>query len=57
MFLKLMLNILKIYINLHSDLPFLPFLRLERTKNNEYFLCNLYQKKNYVIHIGNSKQA
>ena len=40
---------------MHSDLPFLP----ERTKINKCnkLVCNLYDKKNYAIHIRNLKQA
>ena len=41
--------------DLHSDLPFLP----ERMKVNKcsQFVCNLYSKNNYVIHIRSLKQA
>ena len=41
--------------DLHSDLPFLP----ERMKINKYskLLCNLYNKKNYVVHISTLKQV
>ena len=41
--------------DLHSDLPFLP----ERMKIDKYnkLLCNLYDKKNYVVHIRSLKQA
>ena len=41
--------------NLHSDLPFLP----ERmvVNNTEKLVCNLYDKKNYVVHINVLKQA
>ena len=41
--------------NLHSDLPFLP----ERMKINKCnkFVCNLYDKNNYVVHIRSLKQA
>ena len=40
---------------LHSDLPFLP----ERMKINKCskLVCNVYNKKNYVIHIRALKQA
>ena len=40
---------------MHSDLPFLP----ERIKINKCskFVCNLYDKKNYVVHIRLLKQA
>ena len=39
----------------HSDLPFLP----ERMKVNKCnkFVCNLYDKKSYVVHIRSLKQA
>ena len=41
--------------NLHSDLPFLP----ERTKikKRNKLVCNLYDKKNYDVHIRALKQA
>ena len=41
--------------DLHSDLPFLP----ERIKINKCckLVCNLYDKKNYVVYIRNLKQA
>ena len=41
--------------NLHSDLPFLP----ERMviNNSKKLLCNLNDKKNYVVHINVLKQA
>ena len=40
---------------LHEDLPFLP----ERMKIGKYkkLVCNLYDKKNYVVHIRSLKQA
>ena len=39
----------------HYDLPFLP----EKMKINkiENLVCNLYDKKNYVVHIRSLKQA
>ena len=39
--------------NLHSDLPFLP----ERTKIDKYekLVCNLHNKKKYVVHIRSLK--
>ena len=39
----------------HSDLPFLP----ERIKIDECMklVCNLYDKKSYVVHIRSLKQA
>ena len=41
--------------DLHSDLPFLP----KRMKIDKYkkLVCNLHNKKNYVIHINSLKQA
>ena len=47
-FLKYMLNILDLN-NLHSDLPFLS----ERMKLKKYnkLVCNLYDKKEYVVHV------
>ena len=41
--------------DLHSDLPFLP----ERMKINKCkkLVCNLYDKKKYVVHINSLKQA
>ena len=41
--------------NLHSDLPFLP----ERMviNNTKKLVCNLNDKKNYIVHINVSKQA
>ena len=41
--------------NLHSDLPFLP----ERIviNNTKKLVCNLHDKKNYVVHINVLKQA
>ena len=41
--------------DLHRDLPFLP----ERIKSNKCkkLVCNLYNKKNYAVHIRALKQA
>ena len=41
--------------DLHSDLPFL----LERMKIDKWkkLVCNLYDKKNYVVHIRSLKQV
>ena len=41
--------------DLHSDLPFLP----ERMEINKWkkLVCNLYDKKKYVVHINSLKQA
>ena len=41
--------------NLHSDLPFLPE-RMKVSKCNK-LICNLYDKKSYVVHIRSLKQA
>ena len=41
--------------DLHSDLPFLPE-RMKIDKCNK-LACNLYDKKNYVVHIRSLKQA
>ena len=41
--------------NLHSDLPFLPE-RMKIDKCNK-LVCNLYDKKSYVVHIRSLKQA
>ena len=41
--------------DLHSDLPFLPE-RMKIDKCNK-LLCNLYDKKNYVVHIRSLRQA
>ena len=40
---------------LHSDLPFLPE-RME-INNSKKLVCNLYNKKKYVVHINSLKQA
>ena len=45
----------KILHNLHSDLPFLPE-RMKIDKCNR-LVCNLYDKKSYVVHIRSLKQA
>ena len=41
--------------DLHSDLPFLP----ERMKIDKWskLVCNLYDKKDYVVHIRSLKQV
>ena len=39
----------------HSDLPFLPArMKINKAKK---LVCNLYDKSNYVIHIGSFKPA
>ena len=41
--------------NLHSDLPFLPDrIEINKCKN---LVCNLYNKKKYVVHVNSLKQA
>ena len=54
-FLKQMLNIKKKLHDSHSDLPFLP----KRMKINKCkkLICNLHNKKKYVVHIKSLKQA
>ena len=41
--------------NLHSDLPFLPD-RLKTEKCNK-LVCNVHDKKNYVVHVRALKQT
>ena len=41
--------------NLHSDLPFLP--RRMKIDKCEKLVCNLLNKKKYVVHIKSLKQA
>ena len=41
--------------DLHNDLPFLPK-RVKIDKCNK-LVCNLYDKKNYVVHIRSLKKA
>ena len=45
----------KTFHDLHSDLPFLPE-RMEINKCKK-LVCNLYDKKEYVVHINSLKQA
>ena len=45
----------KTLYNLHSDLPFLPE-RMKIRKCNK-LACNLYDKKNYIVHIRALKRA
>ena len=54
-FLELHAEYLKKIFNLHKDLPFLP----KREKNNkcEKLVCNIEDKKIYIIHIRALKQA
>ena len=46
---------LHLHSDLHSDLPFLPE-RMEINKCKK-LVCNLYNKKKYVVHINSLKQA
>ena len=40
---------------MHEDLPFLPEkMKIGKCKK---IVCNLYEKKNYVVHISSLKQA
>ena len=49
-------KILNIPLNdLHSDIPFLP--EGMKIKNYNKLVCNLYDKKNYVVQIRALKQA
>ena len=41
--------------DLHSDLPFLP--RRMKIDECEKLVCNLHNKKKYVVHIKSLKQA
>ena len=41
--------------NLHSDLPFLP--KRMKTDKCKKFVCNLHDRKKYVVHIKSLKQA
>ena len=54
-FLKVDFEYSKELHDLHSDLPFLP----EKMKINKHdkLVCTLYDKKGYVAHIKNIKQA
>ena len=54
-FLKWMLNSQKRLYDLHSDLSFLPE-RMEINKCKK-LVCNLFNKKEYVIHVNSLKQA
>ena len=54
-FLEVDAEYLKKLHDLHSDLPFLSE-RMEVNKCNK-LVCNLYDKKNYVVHLRALKQA
>ena len=53
--LEVDIKYLKRLHELHSDLPFLPE-RMKIDKCNK-LVCNLFNKKKYVIHINSLKQA
>ena len=46
-----MLNIL----NLHSNLPFMS--KMMKIKKCDKFVCKIYYKENYVVHMRSLKQA
>ena len=54
-FLKLMLNNQKYYMNFISDLPFLP--TRKKLKKVKKLVANLHDKNEYVIYIRSLKQA
>ena len=54
-FLKLMFNIQKNFMNFTISLPFLP--ERKKLKKVEKFVANLHGKNEYVIHIRSYKQA
>ena len=54
-FLKLMLNNQKYYMNFISDLPFLP--TRKKLKTVKKLVANLHDKNEYVIYIRSLKQA
>ena len=53
--LEVDIKYLKNFHDLHSDLPFLPE-RMEINKG-KMLVCNLYNKKKYVVHINSLKRA
>ena len=50
-----MLNVQKIFLNLHGDLPFVA--ERKKIKKCKKLLCNINDKENYVVHIRALKQA
>ena len=54
-FLKLMLNNQKYYMNFIGDLPFLP--KRKKLKKVKKLVANLHDKNEYVIYIRSLKQA
>ena len=45
----------KSLFNLHNDLPFLP--ERKKTEKCKKLVCNIQNKKNYIVHIRALKQA
>ena len=57
-FLKQMLSMFKeILFNKHKDLLFLPERIKTKLDDSEKLVCNIHNKKNYVVHIRALKQA
>ena len=54
-FLEVDVEYPKILFTLHSDLPFLP--ERNKIKQCNQLVCNVHDKKNYVVHIKALKQA
>ena len=54
-FLEVDVEYPKNFSNLHSDLPFLP--GRNKIKMCNKLVCNVHDKKNYVVHIRALKQA
>ena len=54
-FLEVDVEYPKNFSNLHSDLPFLP--GMNEIKMCNKLVCNVHDKKNYVVHIRALKQA
>ena len=50
-----MLNIQKIFLDLHGDLPLLA--KTKKIKKCNKPVCNINDKQNYVVHIRALKQA
>ena len=47
----------EILFNKHKDLPFLPERMKAKLNGTGKLVCNIYNKKNYVVHIRALKQA
>ena len=43
--------------NKHKDLPFLPEKMKTKLNSAERLVCNINNKKDYVVHVGDLKQA